>query len=459
MVVFFLFFYTISFDSPIMDNVEYLQVKGLVDIPSIRPYEMRWLVSQIDALLLSDVKLNKVDRKIISSFDPLLIKKEDFSTLFHLTGTYQNSPELYYGLIGYRLGGRLADNIEYSHGGAIRRGSELDSLAGQQWRNFQAYMNEGLITFHVQKARCDIGRRNFLLGPGDDNSLLLSLDPQGYDGFLLHIPLRYFEFYSLFSVVNATRNRYLSIHRIGLDISRFLKVGFSEAILFSESLEPLYLNPLLPYYVSQWGINRDDNMMWCFDAQLSLYSSVIYSEFLIDDYMYEDDPYPHKLAYKIGLKSLIFNNFLVKMNYTFVDKWVYTHKKLINTYVSDNHRYLPDSGYCLGFPLGNDVDQVSISIKFMNQYGLYPGLYINQVRKGEGSIYLPYEEEGGPLNPPFPSGVVEKKFDLLVGLDYIFKYNFYIKTHVGKRYWTNKAHIRGDDEDDFLFDISLWVVL
>jgi hypothetical protein len=459
MLALFLFFYTISFDSPVMDNVEYLQVKGLIDIPSIRPYEMRWLVSQIDELLLNDGKLNKVDRKIISSFNPFLIKKEDFSTLFHLTGTYQSSPELYYGLTGYRLGGRLADNIEYSHGGRIRRASKLDSLAGQKWRNFQPYMNEGLITFHVERTRCDIGRRNFLLGPGDDNSLLLSLDPQGYDGFLLFIPFRYFEFYKIFSVLNAARNRYLSIHRIGLNIRRFLKLGFSEAILFSESLEPLYLNPLLPYYLSQWGIDRDDNIMWCFDAQLSLYNSVIYGEFLIDDYMYEDDPYPHKTAYKIGFKSLILNNFLVKMNYTFVDKWVYTHKRLINTYVRDTYVYLPDSGFPVGFPLGNDVDQVSFSIKFMNQYGLYPGLYIKQVRKGEGSIYLPYTEEGGSLNPPFPSGVVEKKFDILVGLDYIFKYNFFIETHVGKRYWTNKGHISADDTDDFLFDISLWVVL
>ncbi len=459
MLTLFLFFYTISFDSPVMDNIEYLQIKGLIDIPSIRPYEMSWLVSQIEELLLNDMKLNEVDRKIVSSFSPFLIKNEDFSTLFHVRGLYQKSPELYYGLIGYRLGGRLADNIEYSHGGRIRRASKLDSLAGQQWRNFQPYMNEGLITFHVERARCDIGRRNFLLGPGDDNSLLLSLDPQGYDGFLLFIPLRYFEFYSIFSILNASRNRYFSLHRFGLDIKRFLKLGFSEAILYGESLEPLYLVSLLPYYLSQWGIDREDNIMWCFDAQLSLYNSVIYGEFLIDDYMYEDDPYPHKIAYKIGLKSLIFNNFLVKMSYTFVDKWVYTHKKLINTYVRDNHIYLPDSGFSLGFPLGNDVDQLSFSIKFMNKYGLYPGLEINQIRKGEGSIYLPYEEEGGQLNPPFPSGIAERKFDVLAGFSYILKYNFYIDIYVGKRYWTNNGHISGNNKDDFLFDISLWIVL
>ena len=459
MLLLFICFYTIPFDSPVMDNIEYLQIKGLIDIPSIRPYEMGWLVSQIGELLINDSKLNEVDRKIISSFSPFLIKKEDFSTLFHLKGAYQSSPELYYGLFRYRLGGRLADNIRYSHGGSIRRASKIDSLGGHTWRDFQPYMNEGLITFQAGRVMLDIGRRNLLLGAGDDNSLLFSLDPQGYDGFLLFIPLRYLEFYGVFSILDAYQERYISIHRIGLNIKRFLKLGFSEAILFGESLEPLYLNVLIPYYVSQWGMDRDDNIMWCLDGQLSVSNSIIYGEFLIDDYMYEDDPYPHKIAYKIGLKSLILDNFLVKMNYTFVDKWVYTHEEPINTYARTDYLYLPDSGNPLGFPLGNDVDELSFSVKYLNKYGLYPGLEMSYIRKGQGSIFLPYEEEGGTWKPPFPSGVVEKRFDVLVGLNYLLKYNSYLEAKIGKRYWTNYNHTSGDERDEVLFNLALWVIL
>ena len=451
MLLLILFSYIIPFDSPIMDNIEYLQIKGLVDIPTIRPYEMEWFVSQIDELLINDIEFNETDKKIISSFSPLLIKNEDFSYLIHTKGEYQRTPEYYCGFVDFSAGGKLTNNIRYAQAIRFQYASEIDSFGPMPWNDFQAYLTEGLVKFNVGKIKFDIGRRNFLLGPGDENDLLFSLAPQGYDGFLLFIPGRYYEFYNIFSILDASLNRYISIHRLGLNIKGFLKLGFSEAILFGGTLEPLYLNPFLPYYFAQWGIDKNDNIMWCFDLQISLFNSIIYGEFLIDDYMYEDDPYPNKLAYKLGFKSLIFNNLLLKANYTRVDKWVYTHKISINTYECN--------GYPLGFPLGNDVDKLFFSAKFMNKYGLYPGLIIDYTRKGEGSIFLPYKQEEGDWNPPFPSGIVEKKLEVKFGVEYILRHNFYIEADVGKRYWTNYGHISGDDKDEMLFNISLWMVL
>lgn len=296
-----------------------------------------------------------------------------------------------------------------------------------------------------------IGRRNFLLTHVSDHSLLLSPDPQGYDGFLLLIPGKHYEFYNIFAVLDASKNRYISIHRIGLNLKKFLKLGFSEAILYGNTIEPLYLNPFLPYYFAQWGINRDDNIMWSFDLQVMFLKSIFYAELLIDDYMYENDDYPSKLAYQCGLKSLIFNNFMVKMNYTFVDKWVYTHHEQINTYERNGHP--------LGFPLGNDVDDLSLSIKFLNQYGLYPSLVLNYTRKGEGTIFLPFEEEGGTWTPPFPSGIVERKLDATLALDYTLRYNFYMKASIGKRFWHNYNHIVSDNRNDLILNLSLWVIM
>ncbi len=453
--------YTLPFDSPLVEYIEYLQTRRLIDIPSIRPYEMNWLVSQIDDLVLNDTKLNKIDKKIVASFNPLLPKKNDFSTLVHIQGKYQSCPEFSYGMFDYRIGGRLANNVAYSQGMRIRRASEIDSFGGRAWRDFQVYLNEGSIQFRPGRLTFDIGRRNLLLGPGDDNSLLLSLDPQGYDGFLLSIPLRYLEFYGFFSILDASQERYYSVHRIGLNITRFLKLGYSEALLFAESVEPLYVNFFFPWGVSQWvRPDIDANVMLCLDGQLSLCNSIIYGELLIDDYQVDvDDPYPNKLAYKIGIKSLLLENLFVKMKYTSVDKWLYTHKQRINTYARNVYFYLPDSGHPLGFPLGNDVDQLSFSVTYMNTYGLHPCLEIQYVRKGEGSIFLPYDGEGGPLNPPFPSGVVEKKFEITLGTNYLIRHNFYIHACVGRRNWSNFNHILHDDRDETIFTIALWAVL
>lgn len=443
--------YTIPADSPIMDNIEYLQIRGLVDIAPIQPYEMEWIIPQLDEVLVNDVKLNILDRKTISFFNPLLTKNQDFSYLIHGNSIYQYEPEYWQGFIDLRLGGRLAKNFKFSQGLRLQRASDIDTTGPRPWHDFQVYLTEGLIKAETGLIHFDIGRRNFLLGYGDANGLLLSPDPQGYDGFLLYIPTRYFQFYNIFSALDIAQSHYISIHYIGLDLKKFLRIGFSEAILFGQSLEPLYLNPFLPYYLSQWGLDRNDNIMWCFDTQLRLFNSIFYGELLIDDYMYEDDPYPDKLAFKIGCKSILLNSLLLKVNYTFVDKWVYTHRIDDNVYVRNNHP--------LGFPLGNDVDKLSFKMKYWNRYNFYPMLEIDYVRKGQGSIFLPYEQEGGTWTPPFPSGIVEKKMEIDFGFDLILRYNFYCRAKIGKRYWRNYSHIPGNDTSETIIDINLWAIL
>lgn len=451
MLLFILLSYSIPIDSPIMDNIEYLQVRGLIDIPSIRPYELEWIIPQIDELLINDVELNPIDRKMISYFNPVITKNQDFSYLVHSNAFFQSEPEYWRGFIDLRTGGRLAKTLGFSQALRFQRASDIDTTGPRAWNDFQVYLSEGMIKTQTGILHFDIGRRNFLLGYGDGNDLLLSLDPQAYDGFLMFIPTRYFEFYNIFSVLDMAQNRFITIHRLGIALKRFLRIGFSEALLFGQSFEPLYLNPFMPYYLSQWGLNRNDNIMWCLDFQLRLFKSIFYGELLIDDYMYEDDPYPDKLAFKFGLKTVILEKLLYKLNYTFVDKWVYTHRINDNVYVRGT--------YPLGFPLGNDVDRLATSIKYMSRFGLYPILSLEYVRKGEGSIFLPYEQEGGTWTPPFPSGIVEKKLQVDFGFDFILRYNVYGRAKLGKRYWTNRSNISGNDENETVVDISIWAIL
>jgi hypothetical protein len=451
MLVFLLLAYTLPVDSPLMEQIEYLQLRGLVDIPSLRPYDTEWVIGQIDDILVSEIELNPVDRRVISYFSPLMTKSQGFSYLLHLIAEYQNEPELYHGSLDERFGGHLTKNIDYSHAMRIRRANALDTLGPKPWHDFQAYLTEGLIGFGNERIRFDVGRRNLLFGPGDKHGLLLSRDIEGYDGFLLQIPTRYLEFYGAFAIIDGAQPVFLSLHRIGLNLEGFLKVGFTEAILSADSLEPLYLNVFLPFYLSQWGKDRDDNIMWSFDFQLQLFRSILYGELLIDDYMYEDDPYPDKLAYQVGLKSILWKGLIAKVNYTSVDKWVYTHEEPQNVYERN--------GRCLGYPLGNDVDELSIEMKFFNQYSIVPHARVSWLRKGEGSIFLPYEDEGGPINPPFPSGVVDKTVTAEIGARYNVRRNFYLMIDAGKSYRYHQNHIAGNDSDDLIFSLGFWTLL
>lgn len=443
--------YSLPIDSPIMDYIEYLQVRGIMDIPTMKPYEHTWVLTSATEIFISERSFMNVERKLITSLRPFVLKNEDFSWLCHLHGDYQYTPEYYHGYFDYRAGGQLTQSLRFSHGLRFKRGSDIDSLGPKPWKNFQVYLDEGLLQFNTGSLNFLIGRRNYQLGYFGNDDLLLSSNTQGYDGFSFSLPFHYFEFHTIFSVLDASRERYLVFHRIGLHLPGFLKCGFSEALLFSETLQPLYLNPFLPYYLAQWGIDRDDNIMWCFDIQLQLWRSLFYGELLIDDYMYENDPYPDKIAYRLGIKTTFMNPLLATIHYTFVDKWVYTHHHSVNIYEQNNQS--------LGFPLGNDVDRIGLIVKYMTVYGIYPSGEITYERKGEGSIFLPYEEEGGDWNPPFPSGVVEKTLTFRFGVGFVMGDLFHGRLSVGKQYSTNYGHAPDNDQSDILFNASLWIVL
>jgi hypothetical protein len=451
MILVLIFAYTLPIDSPVMDDIEYLQLRGHVDILSIKPYDTEWVIGQIDELIINETQLNSTDRTIILGFSPFLNKNPDFSYLFHLITEYERDPLFYYGALDERFGGTLLSHVKYSHAIRIRRANSLDSLGPEPWNDFQSYLREGLIRLDHDRIRLDLGRRDILWGPGSVHSLLLSSNDQGYDGFLLTIPGKYLEFHGMFSVLDAARSRFLSLHRLGLNLRGFLKIGFSEAILSADSLEPLYLNPFLPFYLAQWSTARDDNIMWSFDLQVHLFNSILYGELLIDDFMYERDPFPNKLAYQLGLKSLAWKHLVACINYTFVDKWVYTQRLAQNVY--------DQKGRCLGFPLGNDVDRLSITFKYVNRFGLFPHASVDYTRQGEGSIYIPFEEEGGSINPPFPSGVVERTLEFRFGAAYSLRRNFHFRIDIGRQYHHNVDHTPGNDVDGIILDLSCWAIL
>jgi len=98
------------------------------------------------------------------------------------------------------------------------------------------------------------------------------------------------------------------------------------------------------------------------------------------------------------------------------------------------------------------------STTYITPLHLYPSIRFEYIRKGEGSIYLPYEQEGGDWNPPFPSGVVEKTIDLRIGLEYVIQRNIHVQGEVGQMFQQNIAHVLDDDEDRFIFNLSLWII-
>ncbi|MEO0106918.1 MAG: hypothetical protein ABIL46_06275, partial [candidate division WOR-3 bacterium] len=258
-----------------------------------------------------------------------------------------------------------------------------------------------------------------------------------------------------FSVLDPRKMRFISTHRIGLDLNN-IQLGFSESILWGGEIEPLYLNFLLPYYLSQWGMDRNDNIMWLFDGSINFFNTILYGEFLIDDYQFSEPPagyteYPNKLGFQCGIKKIIFEKIFLKVNYTFVDKWVYTHELQKNIYENDS--------LCLGFPLGNDVDQWLLILRFLHKK-IFPQIRFEYTRKGIGSLYIPYEVERGPAYPEFPSGGqrVEKRICVLPGIEFCFHPRLYLNIEGGREYIYNFEHIPHENKDKNIINLWFWLL-
>lgn len=420
----------------------------------MKPSENKDIINEIDTLFFLEEKLNGIDKKIIPLFGTLLGKSNEFNTIFNISAGKKEIEKLYSNL-DIQLSGQIKNNISYAQGIRFHFSSDLDYTGPKPWKDIvQAYLNEGYVKLEDKKTKLTIGRRNLLLGFGDEHSLLLSPTREGYDGFIFTYEDKYYVFNSTFSVLDPKKMRFISTHRLGLNLNN-IQFGFSESILWSEEIEPLYLNFFLPYYLSQWGMDRNDNIMWCFDGSINFFHTILFGEFLIDDYQFSEPPfgyteYPHKLAFQCGIKNILLEKIFLKLNYTFVDKWVYTHPVPKNTYEDDS--------LCLGFPLGNDADKLSFVVRFFNNTRIFPKMAFEFIRQGEGNIYLPYEVERGPAYPEFPSGIVEKKISILPGIEFYIHPRLFFNIEAGKKYIFNFAHIRDSNKNENIINLWFWLL-
>ena len=82
-------------------------------------------------------------------------------------------------------------------------------------------------------------------------------------------------------------------------------------------------------------------------------------------------------------------------------------------------------------------------------------LNLDYVRKGEGDLYTPYEEEQGDKTPPFPSGIVEKS--LGGWLDFSHSFNkLDLKGRLGIRDIKNASNQPGDFNSYFFHLVAIY---
>lgn len=444
--------YCLPLDMPLATECSYLETRGLMERPWIKPYDLGDLISRLDSLLTSERLFSRREQRLLSHFNVLLMKDPDFSTMISPAAGHVLQPRETYGWLDLRMGGRVADHFSFHEALQFRGSSVVDSvLPPYPWKkHIKALLNEAALRYESPGFRLTMGRQNVQTGPFRDHGLLLNADLQGYDGFFISIPRRYFEFFSLSVVLSSQENRYLALHRLGARLGS-IRIGFSESIVWAENIEPLYLTSFVPYYLAQWGMHRDDNIMWSFDVSCRIFKTSVQAELLIDDFQYGHpdgyEEFPNKLAFKTALEKTFSRSALVNLSYTFIDKWVYTQRVAKNTYAKD--------GCPVGSALGNDADQLTFTGNVFTSGGIIPELMVSYTRRGEGSIFIPYEEELGDPNPPFPSGVVEKTLLARAGARWQVNGHYHLALHAGWQSVQNENHLQGQSDSQLVFDLKI----
>lgn len=426
--------------------VEWLELGNAVTLPNSRPYGR----SSVAAQLVRVSGLSRADSLLAESLSEFLGRKSSAKPFLWAAADsgYQPGLGLFFNPELEIPLGRLeiyeAIRVFYLGG--------LDTLKfdGRPWRGFFFELQGGWLGFRTDGFWLGFGKGEVWYGPGRSSGLFLSPNPFGLERVELGIGGGSTTFRSFFS--SLEQGRYLSCHRLEL-VKPPIKLGLSEAVLYCGQVPFGYLNPFLPYYAVQHHLYRDDNIMWGIDWTLLWRGVKLYSELLVDDFMFEPTPAPHKLGLILGgylREPLGFDRFGVFSEYVRIQKWVYTHRRSQNRWVK--------GGRVLGHPLGPDADLWLIGVE--RWFGPSRiGVNLRQERHGEGRIDLSYEEEGGDPNPKFPSGVVESRVCPQLSFTGWLGCRFRLWAVVGWEFIRNEGNRYGAERSGPVLILELQVVM
>lgn len=240
------------------------------------------------------------------------------------------------------------------------------------------------------------GRMQHWWGRGRQGTLLLSDNAPTFDALEFRINYKRIGFQSFVGILSTDQQRFLSGHRATLSLLPGLNVGASEVVLYqAANIDPVYVNPLLPFYGNQWNQRDDDNILWAADLAWQTGKGLdLYGELLMDDVQYEQNPpAPQKLGFLVGghwADPLGLRDTDLKWEWAGNQKWVYTQRRYANRYVGS------DTLSPLGHWMGTDADAFGAFIEHRLHPKLNLGLGYSWARKGQGRIDRGFHYAGEP---------------------------------------------------------------
>ncbi len=424
-----------------------------------------YLLEELENEFLSEI--NELQLKVSSPDHGQLFKKFSWGLDFQEGSNFKSRTksafrETYYPYAKAQIGSNF---FAYSRYMIDENLAKDPNYEGKVWRGFAGDAAQAYLAFNLPCFKVLLGRERIAWGQKSTQELILSerafpLDMVKIEGgWGMFQGTAFFAFLSPLTIQNSSGdfshiNRYLSGHRINLNLFSKAQLGLSETIVYggkNRQVEAYYLNPLLWYHGAQLNEGRDDNTFFAFDFNLRPQKNVIfYGEFLIDDLQIEkksqEDKEPNELGYSGGFSILDifgFEGTELNMEYMRINNWTYNQKEERNRYL--NRKRL------LGNPLGPDTDNFSASLSTWLRRGLKSKITYQRRRCGEGRVDSPWSEPWvlaqGEYKEKFPSGVVEKMNNLGITLQYNYTNLFCCELSWNYFDFVNYQNIQDGKED------------
>jgi len=326
----------------------------------------------------------------------------------------------------------------------------------------EVYMN-----FYLPYLTLEIGKNKNSWGPGEISNVMLSDNSTSYVQFKNKLDLGKFKLTSLTAKLRTDeldpnteietdvgdtkyqyRKKYLAAHRLEIDLSKNIKIGLNESVIYADKdLQLGYMIPFNFFWSEQHYEGDRDNSSMGIDFSVKPFNRFsFYGEIFLDDLSVSElNDYRHtKYSYIVGLKYYpkILSNTKISLEYSRVNPIVYTHKFNIDNFTHYNSNIgsflYPNSEYYYVGLKKRWNSKLTSNIYYYRQnhgdnYIDNEGYYINV----GGDMYYPDRLSGTTEDRKysFLNGVKEKTKSMGIKLSYLIEWkNLYKNLSINNLY-------------------------
>lgn len=346
--------------------------------------------------------------------------------------------------------------FEYGPEHGARRDGHKPTPRTRSFRGLTSEFERSYIIAGWEKMHVFLGRAAVDWGPSESSLITpgerLTLDQFGYRIRMKSLRLSMFH-----ARLSPLSNRYLAGHRLEARWGRTV-FGVSETVLYAgKGIESIYSFPLSSFYANQFNErDNEDNITWQFDVKTHVFGrALLYGSMLVDDFQYEREGDPDKLAFDVGTEIALDAPLAatVRAKYRFVDIYTYSHLDSLTRYISGEAD--PGRGdVVLGGEPGPDSDQWRVEVDVFPRRNVVVTARAFGSRVGAGNDFRRHRE-GDDADPDFPLPVVVRSKGFGAALTYEFDRNRFAVGEATYRSFDNLDHVEGNDDDGVSFRLAV----